>query len=65
MHNVPNGDGTFTEIPRGKLKLKDDAVPCLLPGPSYYSSTLITKGPVCIMSYDSKENCVIKPFNLV
>ena len=36
MHNVPNGDGTIRKIPRVNPKLKDDAVPVLLPG---YPST--------------------------
>ena len=54
FHKVPRGDGTFTEVPRGKLKLKDGAVPCLLPGcPSYYSSTSTTKRTR--LSYESKE----------
>ena len=40
LRELSNGDGTFTEIPLGKLELKDDTVPCLLTGcPSYYSST--------------------------
>ena len=54
FHKVPRGDGTFTEIPRGKLNLKDGVVPCLLPGcPSYYSSTSTTKRTR--LSYESKE----------
>ena len=66
LHKLPNGDGTFTEIPPGKLKLKDDTVHCLLPGcPSYYSSTSAINGLVCPLSYDSKENRFIKPYNLV
>ena len=66
LHMLPNGDGTFTEISLGKFKLKDDTVPCLLPGcPSYYSSTWSINGLVCPMSYDIKENRLIKPFNLV
>ena len=31
-HKVPKGDGTFTEVLRDRLKLKEDAVTCLLPG---------------------------------
>ena len=43
-HKVPNGDGTFREIPRNCLKLKEDAVPSILPGcPTYYSSHSTTK----------------------
>ena len=39
LHKLPNEVGSFTE-PLGELKLKDDTVPCKLPGcPSYYSST--------------------------
>ena len=53
-HKVPNGDGTFIEIPRAKPKLRDGAVPCLLPGcSSYYSSTSTTKRTR--LSYDAKE----------
>ena len=47
LHKLPNGDGTFTAIPLGKLKLKYDTVPCLLPRcPSYYSSTSTINGLV-------------------
>ena len=28
-HKVPNGDGTYREIPRSHLKLKEGAVPAL------------------------------------
>ena len=53
-HKVPNGDGTFTEIPRAKPKLREGAVPCMLPGcSSYYSSTSTTKRTR--LSYDAKE----------
>ena len=53
-HQVPKGDGTFTEVPRDRPKLKECAVPCLLPGcPSYYSPTSRTKR--IRLSYDSKE----------
>ena len=31
-HRVPNGDGSYREIPRSKLKLKEDTVPSILPG---------------------------------
>ena len=52
--NVPKRDDTFTEVPRAKPKLKEDAVPCLLPGcPSYYSSKQPTKRTR--LSYDAKE----------
>ena len=38
--SVPKGDGTFKEVTRARPKLKEGAVPCLLPGcPSYYSTT--------------------------
>ena len=30
LHKLPNGDGTFTEMSLGKLKLKDDTIPCPL-----------------------------------
>ena len=54
FHKVPNGDGTFTNVLRDKLKLKEGAIPCLLPGcPSYYSSTLPAKRTR--LSYVSKE----------
>ena len=53
LRELPNGDSTFTEIP-GKLKLKDDTVPRLLPGcPSYYTSTSAINVLVCPMSFDS------------
>ena len=61
LRELPNGDGTFTEIPFRKLKLKDDTVPCLLPScPSYYSSTSAINILVCPMSYDSKDDRLIK-----
>ena len=38
-HRVPNGDGSYREVPRSRPKLKDGAVPSILPGcPSYYSA---------------------------
>ena len=53
-YEVPKGDGTFTEVPRARPKLKEGAVPCLLPGcPWYYSTTSKKKRPR--LSYDSKE----------
>ena len=30
-YKVPKGDGTFTEVPRGRPKLKKGAVPCYCP----------------------------------
>ena len=43
-YKIPNGDGTYREIPRKCLKLKDGAVPSILPGcPSIYSSHSGTK----------------------
>ncbi|KAI6650606.1 hypothetical protein LOD99_7656 [Oopsacas minuta] len=43
-HRVPFGDGTFTEVPRYRPKLKDGAVPCLFPGrPSFYISPTQTE----------------------
>ncbi|KAI6659855.1 hypothetical protein LOD99_14195 [Oopsacas minuta] len=27
FHKLPNGDGTFTSVPRDKLKLKEGAIP--------------------------------------
>ena len=39
MHRVPNGDGSYREMPRSRPKLKEGAVPAILPGcPLYYSS---------------------------
>ena len=53
-HRVPKGDGTFMEVPRARPKLKEGAVPCLLPGcPSDYSTTSKTKRSR--LSYESKE----------
>ena len=53
-HKVPNGDGTFTDVPRTKPKLRDGAIPCFLPGcPFYYSSTSTTKRTR--LSFESKE----------
>ncbi|KAI6648318.1 hypothetical protein LOD99_12127 [Oopsacas minuta] len=65
FHKVPNGDGTFTSVPRDKLKLKEGAIPCLLPGcPSYYSSTSTSKR--IRLSYESKEKEMLnQPFSLV
>ena len=38
-HRVPNGDGSYRETPRSRPKLKEGAVPAILPGcPLYYSS---------------------------
>ena len=43
-HKVPNGDGSYREIPRNRPKLKYGAVPTILPGcPRYYSSHTATK----------------------
>ena len=43
-HRVPNGDGSYREIPRSRPKLKDGAVPTILPGcPPYYSAHSATK----------------------
>ncbi|KAI6648653.1 Transposable element P transposase [Oopsacas minuta] len=54
FHKVPNGDGTFTSVPRDKLKLKEGAIPSLLPSfPSYYSSTSTSKRTR--LFYKSKE----------
>ena len=50
---VPKGDGTFTEVPRAKPKLKESAVPSLLPGSPAYYSTKPTKRTR--LSYDAKE----------
>ena len=37
MHRVSNGDGSYQEIPRSKLKLKEGTVSYILPGcPAYY-----------------------------
>ena len=53
LHKCPNGDGTFTEIPCGKLELKDDTIPSLLSRcPSYFPRTSEIKGLVCPMSHD-------------
>ena len=54
VHKVPNGDGTFTKVPRAKLKLKDGAIPCFLPScPSYYSSKSTSKRTR--LSFETKE----------
>ena len=54
IHKVPNGDGTFREIPRACPKLKDGAIPCFLPGcSSYYSSQSSSKRSR--LSSESKE----------
>ena len=43
-HRLPSGDGTYREIPRKNLKLKEGAVPSILPGcPAYYSTQPTTK----------------------
>ena len=53
-HRVPKGDEMFMEVPRARLKLKEGAVPCLLPEcSSYYSTTSKTKRTR--LSYESKE----------
>ena len=39
MHRVPNGDGSYREMPRSRPKQKEGAVPAIQPGcPLYYSS---------------------------
>ena len=54
-HRVPNGDGSYREIPRSKLKLKEGTVPSILPGcPAYYSSHSATKSSR--PSRDSKDD---------
>ncbi|KAI6658650.1 hypothetical protein LOD99_11028 [Oopsacas minuta] len=65
FHKVPNGDDTFTSVPRDKLRLKEGAILCLLPGcPSYYSSTSTTKRHR--LSHESKEKEMLnQPFKLV
>ena len=43
-HKVPNGDGSYREKPRNRPKLKDGAVPTILPGcPRCYSHHTATK----------------------
>ena len=52
-HKVPNGDGTFREIPRVSPKLKDGAVPVYLPGcPSYYQSSTKRRRPLDLREYE-------------
>ena len=54
-HKVPNGDGTYREIPRSHLKLNEGAVPALLPEcPAYYSSSSATKRSR--LSFESKDD---------
>ena len=54
-HKVPNGDGSYREILRSRLKLKDGAVPTNLPGcPAYYSSHSATKRTR--LSIDDKDD---------
>ena len=56
-HRVPNGDGTFKEIPRVNPKLKNGAVPVFLLGsPSYYSQSATNRSR---LSLDSKEDELI------
>ena len=53
-HKVPNGDGTYRELPRKNPKLKDWTVPAYLPGcPSYYSQSTTKRRR---LSFDSKED---------
>ena len=61
-HRVPKGDGTFTEVPSARPRLKEGAVPCFLQVyPSYYSTTSKTKRTR--LSYDSKEEKLLnKPY---
>ena len=43
-YKVPTGDGTYREMPRKYLKLKEGAVPSILPGcPTYYSTQTTNK----------------------
>ena len=54
-HKVPNGDGTYREIPRSHLKLKEGAVPALLPGcPAYYSSSATKRSRLSVESKDDE-----------
>ena len=54
-HKVPNGDGSYREILRSRPKLKDGAVPTILPGcPAYYSSHSATKRTR--LSIDDKDD---------
>ena len=53
-HRVPNGEGTFREVPRVSPKLKDGVVPVFQPGcPSYYSQNSTKRS---LLSLDSKED---------
>ena len=55
---MPNGDGTFKEIPQASPKLKDGAIPSFLPGcSSYYSNQSYQKRSR--LSYDSKEEALV------
>ena len=54
-HKVPNGDESYREILPSRPKLKDGAVPTILPGcPTYYSSHSATKRTR--LSIDDKED---------
>ena len=54
-HKVPNGDGSYREIPRSRPNLRDGAVTTLLPGcPSYYSTHSASKRSR--LSLDEKDD---------
>ena len=53
-YKVPNPDGSFTENPRGKPKLRKGAVPPSLPGSAPYHSELSSKP--ARLSFDTKED---------
>ena len=54
-HKVPNGDGTYREIPRVNPKLKDGAVPVFLPGHPSICSQSITSTKRRRVSPTSKD----------
>ena len=63
-HRVPNGDGTFREVPRVSPKLKDGAVPVFLPGCPPTILNVLQSEVVCLSTL-KKMNSSIKPCHLV
>ena len=63
-HKVPNGDGSYREIPRNRPNLKDGSVPTILPGcPRYYSSHTATKR-TCLSLEDKDDELLYQAVKL-